>query len=185
MRKNAFTLIEILIAITLTSLLFLGIITFMGSGLHTTDSIEKTLLQKLRAAKFDMMLDVLESESRLSIVASGGLTPPYSTGYVLGSETGEHPYVFVGARSFTGFCENTPDASADFLVLETRTSPRNGERTSVGGYSIDTENNVLSGSDVLIGKEELSGPSSIELSGGLLFVTDALDNRVLYYDTAS
>lgn len=195
--SRGFTLIEILIAVTISAFIFTGLITFVGSGLASVSRSEKSMANDLKWAGIDRLLRSITTENSQLVVWTGSLPTGYLTGILLATRTQTYPYVFIGAESFTGYCATNPSLTLTRLVAVGGYAPRSGENLTSGVYTLDPlKQSVYSGTTQIIWtgdvgnllnsdplKSELSHPSSLAQIGDILYIADTGNSRVLSYNT--
>ena len=152
---SGFTLIEILVATTLSALIFTGLVAFVGSGLGSVMRTQKSVTDSLRGTGIEKVMRSVLTESDQAIVSTGALPARYVTGVILETRTGPYPYVFLGVEAFTGYCGTGTSEVLQRLVAVGGYAPRAGETLSVGPYFLDPDRNLLfSGSVIILGTGE-------------------------------
>jgi type II secretory pathway pseudopilin PulG len=140
MYNRAFTLVEILIAVSLTAMLFIGIITTISSALQTGESARKTLSTLPTDTKLYEALARLTARpaERVDTLASHT-----STGAVWDQD---NEYISIGSVTRSGYCVSDPTRVLDFLQLRISPYPVSGESRSFGAYALsDDGTQVYSG----------------------------------------
>ncbi len=196
-RSFGFTLIEILVAVTLSSFVLIGLVSFIGSGLDTVQKTEQGLRNILQGTEIDEILVSLQND-RSKSVGVGLLPAFYSTGFIFETSSSSKKYVFVGVRSATGICASSPDTPYDVLQIAVSDRSRTPVEISTGPYRLDpVSGKIWSGATHIIGRgypgsrigdpltTELESPSSLAIIGSHLYIADPGNSRILSYDTIS
>jgi hypothetical protein len=197
-KVSAFTLIELLIAVTISSLLFVSVLIFVSSSMRQNIIQEKVLKSLTQKWDFsDEFTQVLWKTS--SIVWSGSISG--GTGIIL-RQRGDVPFALLSTESFTGLCDSysgseNASGSGIRLVLKTYLSP-SSHTGSLWFTLSQTGNIVFSGGTRIIGTwspwnwltgswetTELHFPSALYWTGNTLYVADTFNHRILAYDIPS
>lgn len=200
--SRGFTLIEILIAITISAFLMTGVLVFV------TNSIERGFSnKKMVESQGDMMNFNAHLSDVLGTVASSGLLATvgtvgnnYGSGMFLKMDHGSDAIAFIGLKTATGYCDalsSTTDDPGIVQKLAIRTFSTQ-KLQNVPPYTINLpENAIYSGSVRIIGTgypgntlstpltSELSSPSALALLWSSLYIADTGNDRILRYDTVA
>ncbi|MBP8017116.1 prepilin-type N-terminal cleavage/methylation domain-containing protein, partial [Candidatus Gracilibacteria bacterium] len=203
----AFSLIELIIAVSISSLLMLSIMIFTGNSIKESVKNEYILTQDNNNLEFEQkILDIISNTSQ--IYYSGSIFGEYLTGIFLKSNSSNLPITFIGLKTFTGYCdvfsgtENATGTVQKLFIKEFILPDFIQNQANIGGinYTLSHTGNIIySGSEIIIGtgypgdnldknnplKTELNYPSAIIGSGGYLYIADTLNDRILFYDTGS
>ncbi|PJC56623.1 hypothetical protein CO024_02100, partial [Candidatus Gracilibacteria bacterium CG_4_9_14_0_2_um_filter_38_7] len=201
--RSGFTLIEVLLAITLSAILMTGIVIFVSSSLGSNMATKKILEDGNKNEKFEQYLtQTLGNITGSGFYATGSIFGDYLTGIFLSTGSPNLPITFLGLKTETGYCdsyEGTADATGTILKLAIRQFAVPTEQSNVPGYTLSSTGNSISfGTNRIIGTgypgnsldttsgalTELSSPSAIILSGSNLYVADTMNDRVLSYNTS-
>jgi prepilin-type N-terminal cleavage/methylation domain-containing protein len=140
MYKRGFTLVEVLVAVSLTALLFTGIITIIGSALQTGESARKTLTSIPEESKLYERLSRLISRPAQRVDLFGGGSATGAIWY----QDGE--YITIGEVIRPGYCGNDPARLFNFLQVRVSPYPVGNETRSFGPYALsDDGTQVFSG----------------------------------------
>jgi prepilin-type N-terminal cleavage/methylation domain-containing protein len=191
MYSRGFTLVEVLIAVSLTALLFTGIITIVGSAIQTGESARKTLSALPEEAKLYEILSRLTARPAERVDSISPLSS--STGGIWNQD---NEYISVGTAARTGYCANDPTRMLDFLQVRLSPYPVSSESRSFGVYSLsDDGTRVYSGSVAILGTgipgKSLSSPllsefesNSLVGTGSILIFSDPRSDRIIFYTTS-
>ncbi|MDD2891410.1 MAG: prepilin-type N-terminal cleavage/methylation domain-containing protein [Candidatus Gracilibacteria bacterium] len=201
-KQKGFTLIEILLAITLSSILMTGIVVFVSSSLGSNITTKRILEDGNKNEKIEQhLMQTLGNVSTLYV--TGASFGEYLTGTFLGTKSSNLPITFLGLRTETGYCDSysgTADAPETVLKLAIRQFAVPTEQNNVPGYTLSSTGNSISfGTNRIIGTgypgndldtnsgalTELSSPSALISSGNHLYIADTMNDRVLSYDITS
>ena len=196
--SSAFTLIELLLSITIAAILFVGILIFVSSSMRQNIIQEKML--KSLTQKWDFSDEFTQILGKTSSVVWSWSTSD-GTGVLLRLH-GDIPFALVSTETFTGLCDSysgaeNADGSGTKLTLKTFIT-LNNPHTSWGWYTLDQTGNIISSGSETIGTwaqgdtltsswetTELHFPSAIVGTGNILYIADTLNNRILTYDTTT
>ncbi len=201
----AFTLAELLIGVTVSAIVMVGVTVFVGSGIENAFKIQKGVSENRGSHEFDSALEALVAfGGKLSY--SGTFSAPYGTGITLFSSQSPIPLSTISMKSVTGVCDaysETSDHPGMGTALVVMESYRTNAAPSSGGLFADTLGHVVrnGGGTVVIGTgtpgnaggegsaplvTELRSPSAVtEVSAGNFVVADSGNDRVLVYDGSS
>lgn len=206
--KRAFTLIELLIGVTLSAILMTGIVVFVSSSLGSNMATKKVLEEGNKNEGFEQKLSEILGNIMGSGVYATGSTfngGNYLTGIFLSTGGPNLPITFLGLQTQTGYCDSYSGTTTDTetilrLALRQFTMPIVQNTTT---YTLSlTENSIFSGTTAtgtrIIGTgypgntltnsgidTELSSPSDLIASGTHLYIADTMNDRVLSYDITS
>lgn len=189
--KMGFSLVEILIALTLFGFLVSGMITFVTGGLEVTQKTGKRLTEQQNGNPLEKRLQFALANP-VTRIDTGTATS--ATGVILDIDGRS---VFIGAQSMTGMCATNP--TQEFLLVHEADGQSTGEIRSAGAFSIASDGlSIYSGTTRIIGsgvrggnastdplQTELGGASSLAFSGTTLAIADPHNEQVLLWDTAS
>jgi prepilin-type N-terminal cleavage/methylation domain-containing protein len=190
MYSRGFTLVEVLIAVSLTALLFTGIITIIGSAIQTGESARKTLSALPEETKLYETLTRLTARPAERVDSMNSSAT--STGGIW-NQDGE--YISIGTTTKSGYCANDPTRILDFLQIRLSPYPVSSESRSFRVYSLsDDGTQVYSGSVAILGTgipgKSLSSPllsefesNSLIGTGSTLIVSDPRSDRIIFYNT--
>ncbi|EKD30137.1 MAG: hypothetical protein ACD_78C00145G0004, partial [uncultured bacterium (gcode 4)] len=202
-KKGWFTLIELLIGITLSAILMTSIIVFVSSSLGSNMATKKTLEEGNKNESFEQKLtEVFGNITGSGIYATeSSFGGEYLTGAFLATLWPNLPITFLGLRTLTGYCDSYSGTASETgavmkLAIRQFTVPTIQNTTN---YTLSfTGNAVFSGTTRIIGTlypgniithsgidTELSSPSALISSGNHLYIADTMNNRVLSYDITS
>lgn len=201
--QSAFTLIELLIGVTISAILMTGIIVFVWSSLGSSMTIRNTLEESGKNELFDQRLtQTVGNVTGSGVYATGSnFWGGYLTGIFLRTDGSNLPITFLGLTTETGYCDSlSGTATATGTVL--KLALRQFVLPSLGNsppYTLSaTGNMVYSGSDIIIGNispwdeltssgidTELWSPSALARSWNHLYVADTMNDRILSYDIAN
>lgn len=198
-----FTLVELLLAVTISAILMTGIVIFVSSSLGANMTAKNTVERGNKNEDFEQSFTrTIGNIMGSGIYATGSsFGGDYLTGIFLKTGGSNLPTTFLGLRTQTGYCDSYSGMGSEtgtIMRLSVRqfTVPKLTNTTS---YTISSrENSVYSGSLRIIGTSypgnsltasgidtELSSPSALVLSGTHLYVADTMNDRVLSYDITS
>jgi prepilin-type N-terminal cleavage/methylation domain-containing protein len=191
MYNRGFTLVEVLIAVSLTALLFTGIIAIIGSAIQTGESARKTLSSIPAEAR---LYEVLARLTARPAERVDSISTPTPTGGVWYQDS---EYLSVGSIAKSGYCANDPTRILDFLQVRLSPYLVSSESRSFGTYALsDDGTQVYSGAVAILGTgipgKGLSSPllsefesNSLIGSGSMLILSDPRSDRIIFFDTAS
>ena len=203
MVKKWFTLIEILIAVSVSAILMISLTIFVSSAVKNNLKNEKLLQNETRNVLFENELIKLTGNSKLQLINSWtSFGWNYLTWYFLKPEAPALPLIFIWIKSFTGYCDSFSGIIDDNpivnkLVIKQIAYPTN---FSDSWNTIDFTWNTISNwwniiiwtwypGNTLITTSatwtELNSPFWVYLNWTNLFITDTLNDRILIYDTVS
>lgn len=133
MYSRAFTLVEVLIAVSLTALLFTGIIAIIGSAIQTGESARKTLSSIPAEARLYEILARLTARPAERV---DSVSTPTSTGGVWYQDS---EYLSIGSTAKSGYCANDPTRILDFLQVRLSPYPVSNESRSFGTYTLSDD----------------------------------------------
>ncbi len=198
-----FTLVELLLAVTLSGILMTGIVIFVSSSLGSNMTAKNTVERGNKNEDFEQSFTRTISNIMGSGVYATGASfgGDYLTGIFLKTGGSSLPITFLGLRTQTGYCDSYSGMGSEtgtIMRLSVRqfTVPKLTNSTT---YTISSSgNSVYSGATRIIGTSypgntltasgidtELSSPSALALSGTHLYVADTMNDRVLSYDITS
>lgn len=202
---SAFTLAELLIGVTVSAIVMVGVAIFVGSGIENSFRIQKGMLENRNSHEFDSALETLAAfGGRLAY--SGTLSSPYGSGAVFLNSDSPVPIWTLATLSVTGVCDaysETSDDPGTGTALSIFQSYRTDAPPSSAGLWVDTAGHVIrdGGGTVVIGTgtpgsaggdgsaplaTDLRSPSAVtEVSGGNFVIADSGNDRVLAYDGTS
>ncbi|EKD66836.1 MAG: hypothetical protein ACD_49C00009G0061 [uncultured bacterium (gcode 4)] len=205
-KKAWFTLIEILIAVSISAILMTSLTIFISSAIKNSLKNEKLLQNETKNILIDNELIKLTSLQKLELIHSwSSFGWDYLTWYFLKTQAPFLPLTFVWIKSFTGYCDafsGTTDDNWEVnkLVIKQIAYPTNFTDSS---YTIDfTWNTIVTSTWLIIiwtwypwntlnttsaTWTELNSPFWVYFknSENLLFITDTLNDRILIYDTGT
>ncbi|MDD2565930.1 MAG: prepilin-type N-terminal cleavage/methylation domain-containing protein [Candidatus Gracilibacteria bacterium] len=196
-----FTLVELLIAVTLSALLMTSVMIFTGANIRNSKKNEKILSNSNKNYSFETkLLEVTGNIDTNGIYNSGSSFGSYSSGIFLSTKGPNLPITFIGIKTFTGFCDSfSGSASAtgtiNRLVIKEMLSENNSHSGTTNYYINRDKNSIYtSGSILAVGTglkgnslsssgtgTELNNPSAIIENSGILYIADSGNNRILSY----
>lgn len=203
MRIKWFTLIELLIAVTISALIMTSVLIFTWDMIRGSLSSQKLLNNQNSNAVFDNKLqEVLNNIWSWAIFNSWASFWDYGTGIILYTNWNS-PLTYIGTKTFTGYCDSAwLTASATWVVekLIIKEIIWKSSHTTTTNYIINTSKNSIYSSwwVLIIGtgikwdsystnplKTELSSPTAIFETTSYLYIADNWNNRILSYDKDS
>lgn len=187
-----FSLIEVLVALTLFGFLISGIVTFVTAWIDVTQKTESKLVtHKNENTQIRRLASaIIFPVERIDGWASATVT---TSGAILQMDGNT---MFIGTQSMSGICTNTP--AQQYLVTYETTGLSPNENQSVGSYQIASNGlSILSGSTRTIGsgvrggtigqplETEFGGISSISGSGNILAMADPKNEQILFWNTST
>lgn len=206
MEKNKawFTLIEILIAVSISAILMTSLTIFISSAIRNNLRNEKLLQNETKSVLFENELIKLTSSPKLQLINSGASFGwSYLTWYFLKAEAPNLPITFVWIKTFTGYCDALSGVTDDSWVVNKLVIKQIGYPTNfiTWWYTMDFTWNTISdwSNNIIIWTwypwnslnttsttgTELNSPFWIYLIWSNLFISDTLNDRILIYDTVS
>ncbi len=200
--SKGFTLIEILIAVTISTLLMVSVMVFIWSSLKSNTKSQKILVSLNSNSDFEQkLLDMVNTISWSWVMMSWSLFSNYGNSIFLSTSNPWSPIAFIWIKTSTGYCDAywtsaTQTWTVQKLILK-ELLPANSHQTS-WWYSIDWGNSsVIQGWIRVIWTwnawdsitqntplaTELSSPNAIFYSSWFLYIADSGNNRILAYDT--
>ncbi len=203
----AFSLIELIIAVSISSLLMLSIMIFTWNSIKESVKNEYILTQDNNNLEFEQkILDIISNTSQ--IYYSWSIFWEYLTWIFLKSNSSNLPITFIGLKTFTGYCdvfswtENATWTVQKLFIKEFILPDFIQNQANIWwiNYTLShTWNIIYSWSEIIIWtwypwdnldknnplKTELNYPSAIIWSWGYLYIADTLNDRILFYDTGS
>jgi prepilin-type N-terminal cleavage/methylation domain-containing protein len=196
-KSPGFTLVELLIAVTISAFLFVGILVFVSSSMRqsiTQEKILKNLTQKWDFS--DSLYETLGKSKK--IVWSGSIGN--GSGILLRTNDSKSIFTLLSSESFTGLCDSfsgTANASGTGMRLSIKKFIPASTHTTWWPYTLSQSGNMIySGGVWVIGTghpgdtltfswetTELRYPSALVWSGNILYIADTLNNRILGYNT--
>jgi len=205
-KKAWFTLIEILIAVSISAILMISLTIFISSAVKNSLKNEKLLQNETKNVLFENELIKLTSSPKLQLINSGAnFEWDYLTWYFFKAEAPSLPITFVWIKSFTGYCDAFSGITDDSwevnkLVIKQIAYPTNLFEPSNWWYTIDFTGNTISDSsnNIIIWTwypwntlnttsatgTELNSPFWVYFKPPYLFITDTLNDRILIYNTS-
>lgn len=201
--KTWFTLIEILIAVSISAILMTSLTIFISSAVKNNIRNEKLLQNETKNVLFENELIKLTGNSKLQLINSGASFGwKYYTWYFFKSEAPNLPITFVWIKSFTGYCDSFTWITDDSWVVNKLVIKQIAYPTDFTNwwYNIDFTGNTISNWTITIiwtwypwnilnttsaTGTELNSPSWVYLTWSNLFISDTLNDRILIYDTAT
>lgn len=203
---RAFTLIELLIGVTLSAILMTGIVVFVGSSLGSNMAIKKVLEEGNKNRDFEQRFtEVLGNITGSGLYTTGAtFSGGYLTGVFLATLWPNLPITFLGLQTQTGYCDSYSGTASETgtimkLVVRQLTVPI--AQNTANGYTLSYTGNTIfswttSTGTRIIGTgypgnildttsgalTELSSPSALISSGNHLYIADTMNDRVLSYD---
>ncbi|MDD2745563.1 MAG: prepilin-type N-terminal cleavage/methylation domain-containing protein [Candidatus Gracilibacteria bacterium] len=189
---RGFSLIEVLVALTLFGLLISGIITFVTAGIDVTQKTEtKLVTHKNENAQTRRISSV--SVFPVERIDGGASTTVTTSGAILQTDGDT---LFIGTESMSGVCTNTPNQQ--YLVTYHAIGLSKDENKTVGNYQIANDGlSILSGATRIIGsgvrggtigqplETEFGGMSSISGTGTILAMADSNNEQILFWNTTT
>ena len=140
MYKRGFTLVEVLIAVSLTALLFTGIIVIIGSAIQTGESARKTLSILPQEARLQEILARLPARPAVRVDNTTVLS---ATGGIWYQDS---EYFSIGSIAKSGYCTSDPARDLNFLQIRISPYPISSESRTFGAYTLsDDGTQVFSG----------------------------------------
>ncbi len=207
MRKkiNGFTLIELIIAVTISTILMLSIVVFVSNWIYTIKKNDKILSEDLKNIEFEE--EFLKTISNINwIYFSWASFWDYETWIFLKTSSLNLPITFIWIKTFTGFCDNfwediiNATWTVKKLIIKEFVLPEFKEKSSnlnwISYTLSHTWHIIYSWSEVIIWNwiagfnlneqkpknTQLNYASSIIGSGTFLYIADTLNDRILYYN---
>lgn len=196
-----FTLVELLISITISAILFIGVLVFVSSNMWQNIKQEKILTELSAWNEFQKnSIDSLNTAKELA--SSWSSFWSYGSGIIIKKENGL-PYIFLGLKYATGACDSfsgSQNASGTGYKLIVREYiPTTLSHLVSAWYSLSHTGNILySGSTVIVGtghpgnslgltaiETELNQPSALVRFWNYLYIADTLNHRILAYNISS
>lgn len=201
-----FTLVELLIAVTLSALLMTSVMVFVWTNIRNSKKNEKILSNSNKNSNFETkLLESIENIDSNWIYNSGSAYFNYSTWIFLSTKWPNLPITFIGVESFTGFCDSFSwSANATWTINKLVIKEmvwENYIHSWTINYRIDTDkNSIYTSWWILIiwtwlkwnnldfnnwTWTELNNPSAIIENSGILYIADRWNNRILSYDIST
>ncbi|MDD3646107.1 MAG: prepilin-type N-terminal cleavage/methylation domain-containing protein [Candidatus Gracilibacteria bacterium] len=213
MKKSAFTLVELIVGITISMILMTGIGVFVGGGISNLTQQEKLLDNNEAFGNFSYELQNTFSRIDTSIdpldTTSGKILKTYK-------EFDKGGFAYIGTETLSGaYCASDSEQTntkhifiKNFIPFEEKdenifTDYSKVLTGSIGSYTSYQKEHVIkdSSGNIVVGKGVfgdkfieggngidiyLNSPTGLASDGGdLLFISDTLNHRVLAYDTNS
>lgn len=206
MKKKAFTLIELLIAVTISALIMTSILIFTWNMIHWSLKSQKILENQNNNMAFDNKFnEIINDVFSGSMVISWSTFGDYNTWIVLKTNLEWTPLVFLWLKTFSWYCDSYWQTASDSwivqkLVIKWLTSINSHKITSTNNYFIDLDKNSIYSSGwaliiwnniwgnniwVLWTDTQLSNPSAIFETNNYLYIADNGNNRILSYNKAT
>lgn len=195
-----FTLIELLIAVWLSTLLMTSIMIFVGSSIWQSKKNEKILSYKVENFNFDNnFLNTIENISWSGLIHSWSNIWEYLSWYFFSSNW-DNLIDFIWLKSLTWYCDKyweTASGSGEIKILELIKYNWTLSNTWTSNYKIDfSSHSIVSSTWNLIVwtwlkwykfdtnplKTELSNPSAIIEQWDYLYIADTGNSRILVYN---
>jgi prepilin-type N-terminal cleavage/methylation domain-containing protein len=205
---NGFTLIELMLAVTISTMLMISIIVFVSNWINIIKKNDKILSEDLKNIDFEE--NFLKTISNTNeIYFSWTSFWDYKTWIFLKTSSPNLPITFIWIKTFTGFCdrfwEETINATwtVQKLVIKEFILPEiNQDSITLNWISYKlshTWNIIYSWSEIIIWNwitwnnlnelnpinTQLNYASSITWNVNFLYIADTLNDRILYYNTTN
>ncbi|MDQ1343958.1 MAG: hypothetical protein QG650_678 [Patescibacteria group bacterium] len=195
----AFTLVELLIGVTVSAIIMAGVSVFMGSGIESAFKIRKGIEDNRASGDFDAALGKFVAFGG-ELLYSGSFSAPFGSGIVLKNANRPIPLGILAVETITGVCDaysgtsDDPGIATKLSIIETYAP--NGIENAAGLTVDHTGHVVRNASDaVVLGtgnggnsggngtagtSTELFYPSAVlDMGGGKYLVADSGNDRVL------
>lgn len=196
-----FTLVELLIAVTLSALLMTSVMIFTWANIRNSKKNEKILSNSNKNYSFETkLLEVTGNIDTNWIYNSWSSFWSYSSWIFLSTKWPNLPITFIGIKTFTGFCDSFSwSASATWtinrLVIKEMLSENNSHSWTTNYYINRDKNSIYTSWSILAvwtwlkwnslssswTWTELNNPSAIIENSGILYIADSWNNRILSY----
>lgn len=198
--KFGFTLVELLIAVSISAIVMTSITIFVSSIIRNNAKNEKIINNEAKNITFENKLLSLLDNSNLKLIYSGSSFGwNYFTWYFLSWENPNYPLTFIWIKSFTGYCDSYTWTSDDpwivnKLIIKNIAYPT---KLTDSPYELKIkENKIYNGLIQIIWtwltwnnldsniplNTELYNPQWIYKNWSYLFIVDTGNDRVLIYD---
>lgn len=204
MRKIWFTLIELLIAVSISALIMTSVMIFTWDMIRNSIKSQKRLVEQNNNSLSELKIqDTLNNISWNSIFFSWSSFWYYKTWIILKTNWNSSPLVYIWLKTFTWYCNNAwSQTNATWTINKLVIKEMVGETSHLNSanYYIDTNKNSIYSAwwNLIIWtwikwsdysqnplKTELSNPSAIYETADYLYISDNGNNRILSYDKAS
>lgn len=204
MYKKWFTLIELLIAVSISALVMTSIMIFTWDMIRNSIKGQKTLITQNNNFQFENKIqDSLENITWTGIFYSWSIIWNYWTWLILKSSGNNSSLIYIWLKTFTWYCDFAwAQASATWTVnkLIIKELVAKNSHTTSANYYIDISKNsiytsgwILAVWTLIKGSEywdtwiltELSNPVAISEWNGYLYIADNGNNRILSYNMTS
>lgn len=108
--SRAFTLVELLIGVTVSAIIMVGVAIFVGSGIENSFKIQKGISENQNSHTFDSALGELVAFGG-ELAYSGTFDAPYKSGAVFISRKSPIPIWTLVTKSVTGVCDAYSETS--------------------------------------------------------------------------
>lgn len=121
---RAFTLAELLIGVTVSAIIMVGVSVFVGSGIENAFKIRKGMDDNRASADFDAALGQLVSQGG-ELLFSGAFDAPYGSGVLLKNANRPIPLAILTVKTATGICDaysgttDDPGIASRLAIIET------------------------------------------------------------------
>lgn len=142
-KREGFTLVELLFAVTLSAVLMAGIVVFVSGSLGSNVATRKLLEDGNKNASFEQRFtEVLGNIAGNGVYATGAaFGGGYSTGIFLATEGSHLPITFLGIKTQTGYCDSysgTASETGTVLRLVLRQFAVPVEQNGTPGYVLSS-----------------------------------------------
>ncbi len=207
--ESAFTLIELIIGITISMLLMVSVWVFVSGGMQNIFLQQKVFENAGDFVSFNTSflssLDSLDSNTSPTIISDALLfkSQPYFA-------NGGFSYIWTGASESWYYCSGSElpiggDVTQHLFIKNFIPHFEDGENDisqvltgSVSGYTSHVKKHIITNTswDIVVWKETfwttlwtvwtgtfLNSPTGLAFHNNILFISDTLNNRILAYDT--
>lgn len=206
MKVKWFTLIELLIAVTISALIMTSVLMFTWDMIRSSLKSEKILKNQNNNVVFeDKISEILNNISSGSIIASWSSFGNYETWIILYNKWTKNPLIYFWTRTFTWYCDSVwQGASATWTIRKLiikELIPQNTHKSTISwDYYIDSNKNSIYYTwwIIIIGNEvawdtlwaywtwtQLSNPGALFETATYLYIADSGNNRILSYNKTS
>ena len=199
LKNHGFTLIEVLLSVTIAAVLMTGILVFVSSSLGSQHTTEQILQSHNTNNAFEQALGHILGNTTTIYTSGNTFGGLYLTGIIVGTTSSEAPVAYIGLVTATGYCDDYSGSASETgtvqkLVIRKITVP---SVQNTGSYTVSlTGSCIYSGDTCIIGTSypgdtlgntgtgtELHSPSAVTASGIYLYVADTMNDRILAYNT--
>jgi len=206
MKVKWFTLIELLIAVTISALIMTSVLIFTWDMIRSSLKSEKILKNQNNSAIFENKLsEVLNNISSGSIIGSWSSFGNYETWIILYNKWAQNLLIYIWTKTFTWYCDSLwQSTSATWTIRKLIIKElvwANSHKSSISwDYYIDSNKNSIYYTwwSIIIWNgvawntiwnywtwTQLSNPSAIFETATYLYVADSWNNRILSYNKTS